>query len=44
MTKVQFRRWVVRVIELCICMVIMTLGCIGVASIMGVCLKVLGVG
>ena len=44
MSKVTFRRWVVKFVECCICMVIIALGCIGVASIMGVCLKVLGVG
>ena len=43
MTKVQFRRWVVKYIECCICMVIFTVGCIAVCYIVSGCLKLLGV-
>ena len=44
MTKVQFRRWVVRVVELCICMAILSVGMVAVAYFVGGCLKLLGVG
>lgn len=43
MTKVQFRRWVVKFIECCICMAIISVGCIAVCYFVGACLKLLGV-
>lgn len=47
MTKVQFRRWVVHLIEkaimLTIAMVVMCAGCIVVALVMGGLLNLLGV-
>lgn len=44
MTKAQFRRLVVKVIETSICMVIMSVGCVVAALIISVCLRILGVG
>ena len=44
MTKVQFRRWVVRFVELVICMVIMSIGCVCTALVVSWCLRLLGVG
>ena len=44
MTKAKYRRWVVRLIELCICMVVMSVGCVITALIISACLKALGVG
>lgn len=43
MTKVQFRRWTVKFIELCICMAVISVGCIVVAYLVSGCLKILGV-
>lgn len=44
LTKAQFRRWVVRFVELCIYMVIMSVGCVATALAIGAALKALGVG
>lgn len=44
MTKATFRRWVVRFIELCIYMTVMSAGCVMVALILSGVLKMLGVG
>ncbi len=44
LTKAQFRRWVVRFIELCIYMVIMSVGCVATALVISAALKALGVG
>lgn len=43
MTKVQFRRWVVKLVEMLVCMTILMIGCIAVCYIVGGCLKLLGV-
>ena len=47
MTKVQFRRWVVHIIELTIkytfAMIVMFCGCLVVCLFIGWCLKMLGV-
>ena len=44
MTKAQFRRWTVKLIELCICMAAMSVGGILVALIVSACLRAFGVG
>ena len=44
MTKAARRRWIVRFIELCIWMVIMSVGCVATALAISACLKALGVG
>ena len=43
MTKAQFRRWVVRFIELVICMIIMSAGCVVTALAVSAALRLLGV-
>ena len=43
MTKVMFRKWVVKFIELCICMTVMSVGCVTVALAVGAALRFLGV-
>jgi len=44
MTKAQFRRWVVKVIEMSICMTVMSVGCVVAALVISWCLRILGVG
>lgn len=44
MTKATRRRWIVKFIELCVCMVIMSVGCVVTALVISACLKFLGVG
>ena len=44
MTKAVFRKWVVRFIELVICMIIMSVGCVITALAVGAALRLLGVG
>lgn len=43
MTKAQFRRWVVKVIEVTICMTILSVGCVVTALAISACLRLLGV-
>lgn len=43
MTKAQFRRWVVRVAEYAIYMIILFIFCLIVCLVMGSCLRILGV-
>lgn len=43
MTKAVRRRWIVRLIELCFWMVVMSVGCVAVALIISQCLRWLGV-
>ena len=44
MTKAQYRRWVVRFVELVICMIVMSVGCVATALVVSWCLRILGVG
>ena len=43
LSRAQFRRWVVTVVEYCIYMFLLTMACVLTAMIMGACLKALGV-
>lgn len=43
MTKAMRRRWIIRFVELCIWMVVMSVGCVVVALIISKCLAILGV-
>lgn len=44
MTKAARRRWIVRFVELCFWMVVMSVGCVFTALAISACLKWLGVG
>ena len=44
MTKAVRRRWIVRLIELCAYMVIMSIGCVATALLISEALRLLGVG
>lgn len=44
MTKAAKRRMIVRFIELCFWMVVMSIGCVGTALGISACLRLLGVG
>ena len=43
MTRAMRRRWIVRFVELCFYMVVMSVGCVAVALLVSQCLKWLGV-
>ena len=43
MTRAARRRWIVRVVELCVYMVIMSVGCVAVALAISACLRAMGV-
>ena len=43
-SKATRRRYIVRAIELCFWMVIMSVGCVVTALVISACLKLLGVG
>ena len=43
MTKAARRRWIVRLIELCFYMAVMSIGCVATALIIAKCLQLLGV-
>ena len=44
MTKAMRRRQIVRFVELCFWMVILSVGCVATALAISACLKLLGVG
>ena len=44
MTKATRRRQIVRFVELCFWMVVMSIGCVGTALGISACLRLLGVG
>lgn len=43
MTRAMRRRYIVRFVELCVWMVIMSVGCVAVALAISACLRLLGV-
>ena len=43
-TKAARRRWIVRFVELCFYMAVMSIGCVATALIISWCLQRLGVG
>lgn len=43
MTKATRRRWVIRFVELCFYMAVMSVGCVVTALVISACLKFLGV-
>jgi len=44
MTRAARRRWIVRFVELCFYMVVMSCGCVVTALAISACLRALGVG
>ena len=44
MTKAARRRWIVRFVELCFYMAVMSVGCVAVALAVSACLRWMGVG
>jgi len=44
MTRAMRRRWIVRFVELCFYMVVMSCGCVVTALAISACLRALGVG